>query len=295
MLSSPAPPSPPDRLKWRLLSVLAALLPGFGAVLGARSVTGVFHAMAVTGVGSAGAVSAGLYESNRAVIFAGVVGTLFSAALAVLAASKPERASALPGPIFSGLIALVASVPALLLWNVESSVLHVVCNQMDGSATEAVETARHLATLVIATAVCGFLGPVLLLVIASISRLFPPRPQAAPPVRARILTWIGLAILTAGITVAFSVRSSALRKAATTGSCGDLAWVLPSEQSQEPADAGRYRNPELPRLSQVAPLRPGRDSGAAAGDLRRGLRRLVPSSWISSSPTSTPKPPVTSR
>jgi hypothetical protein len=197
----------------------------------------MFRAIAITGVSGPGAVSAGLYACNQPVIVAGIAGAVFSSVLALMAASKAERASGLPDPFFSGLIAVVALVPALLLWSVESSVIHVVCHQ-GGSATEVVETARDLSLLVIAAAVCGLVGPVLLLVVASISRLFPARPQAVPPVRARVLAWAGLAVLLAGMTTAFVIRSSALRNAAMFGSCEGLARVLPGEQGQELAYAG---------------------------------------------------------
>lgn len=92
----PAVPSASDRLTWRLLSVLAAILPGFGAAYASRSVIEVFHGMAASG-GGISSVSMGLYESNRVLILAGIAASVFSAWLALMAARKPERAAALPG------------------------------------------------------------------------------------------------------------------------------------------------------------------------------------------------------
>src|SRR4051812_45602090 len=91
---TPAPSS--DGLKWRLLSVVAAILPGFGAAYASRGVLNVFRGMALTGSGGVGTVSIGLYEANQPLIVAGIAAAVFSAALAVMVARKPERASLLP-------------------------------------------------------------------------------------------------------------------------------------------------------------------------------------------------------
>ncbi len=211
----PTQSSAADRLKWRLLSVVAAILPGFGAAYASRRVIGVFEELA-TGSGGVGSVFMGLYESNRPVIMAGVAATVFSTAIALMVARKAERAWVLPGPIFSVLIALASCVPALLLWNAESFTIKVICNQVTGPAADA---SQYISTLLIATVACGFWLPLLLVVAASISRLFPPRPQTAASVRVRILTWAFLAILAAGITTAFFVRSSAFHEAAQVGTC----------------------------------------------------------------------------
>lgn len=219
-----------DRLKWRLLSVAAAVLPAFGAAYASRLVIGVFEGMAITGSGGIGSVSAGLMESNRPVIFAGIAAAVLLAALAVMAARKPERASSLPGPVFSALTALVACLPAVLLWRAESFTLHVLCDQT-ATAGSVGETSQHLANLLIATAVCGFVVPGLLLAAASISKLFPPRP--ASPAFTRVVSSAGLAILAAVIATAFLIRSSTLREIAMVGSCEKQAQVLPIPSEKE--------------------------------------------------------------
>lgn len=121
------------------------------------------------------------------------------------------------------MIAIAAWVPALLLWRVEGITVDLICNRMTGSAAEGAEVSQHIAILLIATAGLGFVVPGLLLIAALISRLFPSRPEDAPPVRARVITWIGLAILAAGIATAFFVRSSALHDLALRGSCAEQA------------------------------------------------------------------------
>ena len=199
-----------NRLLWRALAALAAVLPAAGAALAVRGVMNVFQGMALTGSGGVGAVSAGLYEANRPLIVAAVAAAILAGWLTVAVLRNPRSFPGLP----LSFAPVLACVPALLLWMVESFTLAVIDPHATGSAASIGEESQRLSTLVIAS----FGSAVaVVLIVSAIFAVSLARPRSRDSSLPPAAVWAAMTVLLLGLAVAFYMRSSYLHQVGMTG------------------------------------------------------------------------------
>ncbi|MEA2562036.1 MAG: hypothetical protein QOH06_3540 [Acidobacteriota bacterium] len=195
---------------WHIVAAFAAVLPAAGAALAVRGVMNVFQGMALTGSGGVGAVAAGLYEANRPLIAAAAVAAILAGWLTVAVLRKPWAFPGLP----LSFAPVLACVPALLLWMVESFTLAVIDPHATGSAASIGEESQRLSNLVIAS--FGSAITVLLIVIA-IFAVSLARPRSTDSSLPPAAVWAAMTVLLLGLAVAFYMRSSYLHQVGMTG------------------------------------------------------------------------------
>jgi len=207
--------SPPPSGKWRVAACLVTFLPAAGAAYGAWSVIQIFRAMALVGSGGIGAVSMGLLEANQLLIAALVAGAVIAGFLAVALATRPARAAAFPGLLFSLLVTVLPCVPVLLLRAAESflfDIVFVATSRVTGSISDA---SQHLANLLIGT----ILSAAAVAGLALVASLMTPIWRASHDARGgpRVAVWVGAAILLLGLAALFYAHSSYLHDVALRG------------------------------------------------------------------------------
>jgi len=202
--------SPPPAGKWRAVACLVAVLPAAGAAFGALSVYQIFRAMALVGSGGVGALAAGFSEVNQPFMGTLVAGVI-AGFLAVALATRPVRAAAFPGLLFSLLVTVSGCVPVLFFWTVESFSFDVVANRVTGSVSDA---SQHLANLLLGTVVSAIAAVCLAVAASIIPAIWRGHDARGGP---RIAVWVGAAILLLGLAVLFYVHSSYLHDVALRG------------------------------------------------------------------------------
>jgi hypothetical protein len=195
---------------WNSVAALAAILPAAGAALAVRGVINVFQGMAQTGSGGVGTVAIGLYEANRPLIAAAVAAAILAGCLTVAVLRKPR---AFPGLLLS-LAPVLACVPALLLWILESFTLAVIDPAATGSAASIGETSQRMSNLVIASFGAAIVVIPIVIVAFAISLARPRSTDSALPPAA---VWAAMTVLLLGLAVAFYMRSSYLYQVGMTG------------------------------------------------------------------------------
>ena len=192
---------------WQTLAALASVLPAAGAALAVRGVIRTFEGMALTGSGGVGTTAMGLYEANRPLLVAAAAAAILAGWLAAVVLRKPRE---FPGLLLS-LGPVLACVPALLLWMLESFILGVIDPGATGSVADASRRASMLLTASFGSAI------VVIAIVVSIFALSLARPRPRDSALPPVAVWAAMTVLLLGIAVAFYMRSSYLYQVAMTG------------------------------------------------------------------------------
>jgi len=183
---------------------MVAILPAAGAVLAALHLVRAFRS--ITGIGS---VATALAEVERIVLIGAVLGAFVACAL-ILAAHREPAPTASAGMLHVALLALVASVPALLLRFTESRIVEALQPMRSAEAAQAAPPIASLLLATIAVAVLGGAAVVLGTIVVSLRR------RGEPP-GARRIARAGIALLLVGLAVTCHLRGERMERAAQAG------------------------------------------------------------------------------
>ena len=182
-----------SRILFAGLASLVAIIPALTAAFTAFRVTRFYASMTSAEHTGRAYVTSSLDLFNTPMVVALGIAALLAFIIALILAVEPKRQLASVGVPFSIGIPVVASIPALLLWSVETTTLDLLSGKLVGGSVE--EVAQRISLLLMAAMVWGLLAVGVTCACAVVSLFIPVSKRTDPLSLRRAFVWAVIGVL----------------------------------------------------------------------------------------------------
>ena len=182
-----------SRILFAGLASLVAIIPALTAAFTAFRVTRFYASMTNAENTASAHVMSNLDLFNTPMVVALGIAALLAFVIALILAVEPKRQLASVGVPFSIGIPLVASIPALLLWSVETTTLDLLSGKLTGGSVA--EVAQRISLLLMAAMVWGLLAVGVTFACSVVSLCIPVSKRTDPLSLRRAFVWAVTGVL----------------------------------------------------------------------------------------------------
>ena len=182
-----------SRILFAGFASLVAIIPALTAAFTAFRVTRFYASMTSAEHTGRAYVTSSLDLFNTPMVVALGIAALLAFIIALVLAVEPKRQLASVGVPFSIGIPLVASIPALLLWSVETTTLDLLSGKLIGGSVE--EVAQRISLLLMAAMVWGLLAVGVTFACSVVSLCIPVSKRTDPLSLRRAFVWAVTGVL----------------------------------------------------------------------------------------------------
>jgi hypothetical protein len=175
------------------LASIVAVIPALTAAVTAYRVTRLYAGMKNAETAGAEYITSGLDLFNTPLVIALGISALLAFVIALILAVDPKRRLAAVGLPFSIGIPLIAAMPALLLWSVETTSLEIMSGRIMSGSVE--EIAAKISLLLMGAMVSGVFTVGIAFVCSIVSLILPVSRRTDPLALSRAFVWAVTGVL----------------------------------------------------------------------------------------------------